>query len=248
MESSIESFFHNNIIFPNDVKRRLNTIKILDEKIEVLKERYERLKEQLASQPDSTELFTSIELIYKQMKALQQEKYDHSVTAFQMYEHALRKADKLMDDLMPEQKQKASTFPSKIADNLYDFEKLDINDYEEKPVISRKGRSTAKKQSKPISSRNNIKMEPAYPEVKQEVGDVNMAAHQEDDVTCPCGEVKNDDWVGCDMHDKCAHEWFHLNCVNLTQLPPEDSLWFCDGCQKKYKKEIEAKLKNHTDK
>ena len=87
-----------------------------------------------------------------------------------------------------------------------------------------------------------------YPEVKAEpIEDVNIV-QGEDEVTCPCREIKNDDWVGCDMHEKCAHEWFHLGCVNLAQLPPDDATWFWDGCKKKYKKEIEAKLKELNEK
>lgn len=50
------------------------------------------------------------------------------------------------------------------------------------------------------------------------------------------------------MHEKCENEWFHLSCVGLTQLPPEDELWFCQNCKDKYKKEIEKMLKEHKSK
>jgi len=64
MESSIESFFHSNIIFPNDVKRRLNTIKTLDVKIEILKEKYLNLKAQLNRGLNDEEIFKNIEQTY----------------------------------------------------------------------------------------------------------------------------------------------------------------------------------------
>lgn len=44
MESSIETFFHNNIIFPNDVKRRLNTIGTLDKKLQEKREELDDIR------------------------------------------------------------------------------------------------------------------------------------------------------------------------------------------------------------
>ena len=64
MESSIENFFHNNIIFPNDVKRRLNTIRSIDDKLEIKKEHYEQLKAQLTGTQRDNELFNEIEQVY----------------------------------------------------------------------------------------------------------------------------------------------------------------------------------------
>lgn len=47
MEASIETFFHNNIIYPNDVKRRLNTIRSLDLKLQKKKEEFDNLKQKI---------------------------------------------------------------------------------------------------------------------------------------------------------------------------------------------------------
>jgi len=47
MESTIEAFFHNNIIYPNDVKRRLNTIRTLDLKLQTKREEFDDLKQKI---------------------------------------------------------------------------------------------------------------------------------------------------------------------------------------------------------
>lgn len=178
------------------------------------------------------------------MVALQKEKYDHADTAFWMYETALRKTDKMMDELQPEDHSKANSYLGKMQDTIYQLDNIIIGDDMDKPVKSNRNRSKNKKKQA-ASQKTDIKMEPLYPEPKAEPPqDANMQGAEEN-ITCPCNENKNDDWVGCDMHELCEHEWFHLTCVNLTQPPPDEELWFCDGCKKKYKKEIEQKLKDH---
>ena len=47
MESTIEAFFHKNIIYPNDVKRRLNTIRTLDLKLQTKREEFDDLKQKI---------------------------------------------------------------------------------------------------------------------------------------------------------------------------------------------------------
>ena len=66
---------------------------------------------------------------------------------------------------------------------------------------------------------------------------------QDEDIACPCGQNKNDDWIGWDMKEKWRYEWFHLGCVNLVELP-NDEFWFCDDCKRDFKEEIKQKYKN----
>lgn len=181
------------------------------------------------------------------MKALQQEKYDHADTAFMMYENALRRTDKLMDEFIPDDVPISRTYQNKLQDSLYGIDNMILDEVNEKPIKPSRNRSKNKKKVA-ASQKPDVKMDPLYPEAKVEYNaDVQMQGVEEN-ITCPCNENKNDDWVGCDMHEKCDHEWFHLGCVNLTQPPPDEELWFCDGCQKKYKKEIEQKIKEHKSK
>jgi hypothetical protein len=34
---------------------------------------------------------------------------------------------------------------------------------------------------------------------------------------------------------QCEKEWFHLECVNLTDVPPRTTKWYCPDCRIKLK-------------
>jgi hypothetical protein len=37
--------------------------------------------------------------------------------------------------------------------------------------------------------------------------------------------------IACDNEEECeGGEWFHLECVGLTSLPPRRGKWFCPEC------------------
>lgn len=51
---------------------------------------------------------------------------------------------------------------------------------------------------------------------------------------CICGDVSWGTMVGCDADD-CKQEWFHLECVNLSEEPKRLTKWYCPECRKKLK-------------
>lgn len=50
---------------------------------------------------------------------------------------------------------------------------------------------------------------------------------------CLCGDVSWGTMIGCDNGENCEKEWFHLACVNLNDLPPRRTKWYCPDCRKK---------------
>lgn len=50
---------------------------------------------------------------------------------------------------------------------------------------------------------------------------------------CVCNQVSYGEMVGCD-NTKCALEWFHYECVNLTEAPK--GKWFCPQCTQSMKR------------
>lgn len=38
----------------------------------------------------------------------------------------------------------------------------------------------------------------------------------------------------CDL--QCEREWFHLECVGLTEVPGRTAKWYCPDCRKKLAK------------
>ena len=55
------------------------------------------------------------------------------------------------------------------------------------------------------------------------------------EVYCFCHQHRDDTLIGCD-DPKCRIQWFHMNCVNLSKLPPSNSEWYCKECLEKRKK------------
>ena len=45
---------------------------------------------------------------------------------------------------------------------------------------------------------------------------------------CLCEQVSYGDMIGCD-YDACAIEWFHFNCVGLSNKPK--GKWYCPKCR-----------------
>eukprot|EP00842_Homolaphlyctis_polyrhiza_P000300 jgi/Hompol1/1270/HPOL_000646-RA len=63
---------------------------------------------------------------------------------------------------------------------------------------------------------------------------------------CFCQQVSYGEMIACDGED-CAHEWFHLECVGLSE-PPTKGEWFCKDCSqlpKKTKKTRESRASSH---
>lgn len=133
------------------------------------------------------------------MKSLANEKYDHADTAFLMYENALRKTDKLMDELKPDDIPLKDAYSAKLLNVRNGLHHLDLEE-EEKPTKSSRSRNKNKKKSAAASQKSDIKMEPLYKDKIEYLPE--QALPLEEEVTCPCGQNKNDDWVGCDMHEK----------------------------------------------
>jgi hypothetical protein len=51
-----------------------------------------------------------------------------------------------------------------------------------------------------------------------------------EELFCFCRRISYGDMVGCD-NEKCPFEWFHFNCVGLTDKPK--GKWYCSHCTEK---------------
>jgi inhibitor of growth protein 3 len=47
---------------------------------------------------------------------------------------------------------------------------------------------------------------------------------------CYCNQISYGDMVGCEGK-ACAYEWFHYQCVGITEEPK--GRWFCPECKAK---------------
>lgn len=57
----------------------------------------------------------------------------------------------------------------------------------------------------------------------------DAAADPNEPKYCYCNRVSFGNMVACD-HPQCKREWFHLDCVGLTELP-QSRTWYCRDCE-----------------
>lgn len=67
----------------------------------------------------------------------------------------------------------------------------------------------------------------------------------EDEIYCICRQVSFGNMIGCDNED-CKIEWFHYDCVGLTEPPDPKSLWFCPDCRKAREANKETKKRGRA--
>ena len=56
----------------------------------------------------------------------------------------------------------------------------------------------------------------------------------DDTLYCFCRQISFGQMVACDNGDNCPYEWFHFECVGLTEQPKGS--WYCSDCAMKLKK------------
>ncbi|RMJ22088.1 PHD finger domain protein, partial [Aspergillus sp. HF37] len=56
---------------------------------------------------------------------------------------------------------------------------------------------------------------------------------------CVCGDVSFGTMICCENPD-CDREWFHLNCVGLSEVPSRTAKWYCPDCRVKFHKGVDG--------
>lgn len=86
----------------------------------------------------------------------------------------------------------------------------------------------ATKQPVVSSPKNDIVMEDVDPN-KDAKGDPTDNSTVDTEVYCICRNVSHGEMICCDGKN-CPYEWFHFECVGLTEAPKGS--WLCDDCKK----------------
>jgi len=47
---------------------------------------------------------------------------------------------------------------------------------------------------------------------------------------CHCERPSSGDMIACDGSD-CGKQWFHFDCVGISDVPREDQIWYCEDCE-----------------
>ncbi|KAJ5105841.1 hypothetical protein NUU61_003188 [Penicillium alfredii] len=59
---------------------------------------------------------------------------------------------------------------------------------------------------------------------------------------CICGDVSFGTMICCENPD-CDREWFHLDCVGLSEVPSRTAKWFCPECRVRFRKGTDGIVK-----
>ncbi|KAL4916314.1 hypothetical protein BDW62DRAFT_186518 [Aspergillus aurantiobrunneus] len=62
---------------------------------------------------------------------------------------------------------------------------------------------------------------------------------------CLCGDVSFGTMICCENQD-CDREWFHLDCVGLSEVPSRTAKWYCPECRVKFNKGIHGILRHSS--
>ncbi|KAB8296840.1 hypothetical protein EYC80_002252 [Monilinia laxa] len=67
-------------------------------------------------------------------------------------------------------------------------------------------------------------------EVLDEINDDGSLVDPNEPLYCNCNRVSFGTMIACE-NDNCEKEWFHLECVGLTAIPPRTTKWYCQDCR-----------------
>ncbi|KAL4882896.1 hypothetical protein BJY04DRAFT_186261 [Aspergillus karnatakaensis] len=62
---------------------------------------------------------------------------------------------------------------------------------------------------------------------------------------CMCGDVSFGTMICCENPD-CDREWFHLECVGLTEVPSRTARWYCPECRVKLHKGTDGIIRSSS--
>ncbi|KAI1437704.1 hypothetical protein GGR50DRAFT_685731 [Xylaria sp. CBS 124048] len=68
-------------------------------------------------------------------------------------------------------------------------------------------------------------------EAEVEVDDDGNVIDPDEPRYCQCNRVSFGTMIQCDNVDNCEKEWFHLECVGLTEIPARTTKWYCPQCR-----------------
>ncbi|KAI8634740.1 hypothetical protein F5Y19DRAFT_409867 [Xylariaceae sp. FL1651] len=69
------------------------------------------------------------------------------------------------------------------------------------------------------------------PEFEVEVDDDGNVIDPDEPRYCLCNRVSFGTMIQCDNVDNCEKEWFHLECVGLSEIPARTTKWYCPQCR-----------------
>ena len=130
----------------------------------------------------------------------------------------------------PKKENKKSTKDRDVKLKEKEKERSSKEEKEEKEEkkIERKDKNTSGKVTKkPNNKIHHSKIKKQKKKKEKEVVAEDIPIDPDEPTYCICNRISFGDMIGCD-NDSCVFEWFHFECVNLSQKPK--GKWYCPQC------------------
>jgi len=208
MGTYLENYLESVSSLPQEVRRNFALLRELDTRAQELIEKVEKntknyLKNAKRPRKDDDEDEQDIKTDLKTCIELSDEKVALAVQTYELVDKHIRRLDTDLKKFELELEQQGS--------NVKD---LKTAQPEKKPAEKRKSAVSPNKIEVPSDARVlNV--------------DIDMPIDPNEPTYCICNRVSFGEMVGCD-NTECKVEWFHFECVGLTN-PPKGK-WYCPDC------------------
>ncbi|THC96098.1 hypothetical protein EYZ11_004420 [Aspergillus tanneri] len=108
------------------------------------------------------------------------------------------------------------------------------------------GRRKAKPSKKKIGGRESGVLDGSQPrdDIRIDEDGVLEEIDPNEPRYCLCGDVSFGTMICCENQD-CDREWFHLDCVGLSEVPSRTAKWYCPDCRVKLNKGTDGIVRNN---
>ncbi|OAS99727.1 PHD finger domain-containing protein [Blastomyces dermatitidis ER-3] len=97
--------------------------------------------------------------------------------------------------------------------------------------------SVGRRKAKPVKKRKDQTMAPRTEDIRMDEDGFLEEIDPNEPRYCLCGDVSFGTMICCEDND-CDKEWFHLDCVGLSEVPSRTAKWYCPECRKKLGKAL----------
>jgi len=214
MGTYLENYLESVSSLPQEVRRNFALLRELDMRSQELIEKVDKnAKHYLKNAKrlkDGNEEEQTIRADLKQCQELADEKVNLAVQTYELVDKHIRRLDTDLKKFEAELEQGGIVTTTAATIN-----KEQQKVQEKKPVDN--GKAQSRKRPAPEN--------PADARVLNV--DIDMPIDPNEPTYCVCNRVSFGEMVGCDNSD-CKVEWFHFECVGLTN-PPKGK-WYCPEC------------------
>jgi hypothetical protein len=224
---------------PFEMHRIFTLMRELDEKTgNILKDVDDQTKqyeEDVSSldMPERNTRLKSIEALHKKAREHADEKVSLATQTYEMIDKHIRRLDSDLARFEADLKDKESNHTPGALETVTEIQKPSKGDKagKKRPRKMKKESEKTRRKKQKKTRADVTGTSPLLPGATEMA--LDMPVDPNEPTYCLCQQVSYGEMVGCDNYD-CPIEWFHFQCVGLTEKPK--GKWYCPTCSQNRKK------------